>query len=50
MKERRGNVYENKGSDLRIPVRNGNVLENKVSYTLNAGMLLKRKVVRRWQE
>jgi hypothetical protein len=41
MKERRGNVYENKGSGLENAGRNGNVIENKSSYAQNAGMFLK---------
>ena len=45
MKERRGNVYENKGPDFQTSERSGNFTENKGSYVLNAGMLLKRKGV-----
>jgi hypothetical protein len=45
MKERRGNVYENKGPDFQTSERSGNFTENKGSYVLNAGMLLKRKVL-----
>jgi hypothetical protein len=43
MKERSGNVAENKGSRLDIRERCGNVIENKGSCALKAGMLLKRK-------
>jgi len=43
MRERRGNVHENKGSGFRRPVRGGNVAENKDTYEFMAGMLLKRK-------
>ena len=48
VKERSGNVYENKGSGLHRRERSGNVIENKGSYALKAGMLLKRQVVSRW--
>ena len=48
VKERRGNVYENKGSAFHMQGRSGNVIENKCSYALKAGMLLKRQVVIRW--
>jgi hypothetical protein len=48
VKERRGNVYENKGSAPHRQERAGNVIENKGSYASKAGMLLKRKVVSRW--
>jgi tryptophan synthase alpha subunit len=49
MKDRRGNVIENKGPALSDPELSGNVIENKGSYALKAGMSLKRKVVdRRW--
>ena len=41
MKDRRGNVYENKGPTFRSPLRSGNVVENKDSYALKPGMLLK---------
>src|SRR5208283_5311864 len=44
--EQRGNVYENKGSAFSRRRRSANVIENKCSYALNAGMLLKRKHVR----
>jgi hypothetical protein len=43
--ERRGNVYENKGSVFRGREEGGNVIENTGSYALKAGMLLKRKDV-----
>jgi len=39
MKERSGNVYENKGPSFSSPERTGNVIENKGSYARNAGML-----------
>jgi hypothetical protein len=45
MKERRGNVIENKGSRLENRERCRNVVEKQCSYTQNAGMLLKRKGV-----
>jgi hypothetical protein len=45
MKERSGNVIENKGSRLGNRERSGNIVENKCSYAQNAGMLLKRKGV-----
>jgi hypothetical protein len=45
MKQQCGDVVENKGSGLEDRERSGNVTENKGSYALNAGMLLKRKVV-----
>jgi hypothetical protein len=45
MKERSGNVIENKGSRLENGERSGNVVENKCSYAQNAGMLLKRNGV-----
>jgi hypothetical protein len=45
MKERRGNVYENKGSSLENRGRIGNVIENKAGYAQNAGMLMKIKGV-----
>jgi len=41
MKERNGNVYENKGSAFHGPEQSGNVIENKDSYEFEAGMLLK---------
>jgi len=45
MKERFGNIYENKGPLWKEPERSRNVIENKCSYTFNMGMLLKRKEV-----
>jgi hypothetical protein len=42
---RRGNVYENKRPVFSSPDLSGNVAENKSSYALKAGMLLKRKEV-----
>jgi hypothetical protein len=45
LNERRGNVYENKGSAFNGPGRSRNVVENKASYAQNTGMLLKRKGV-----
>jgi hypothetical protein len=48
VRERRGNVYENKGPALRSPWSSGNVQENKGSYALKTGMLLKLNVVGRW--
>jgi len=39
MKERRGNVYENKGSRLDNREQTGNIVENTCSYARNAGML-----------
>jgi hypothetical protein len=47
MKERSGNVYENKGSAFHSPKESGNVIENKDSYVLKAGMLLKTQHVGR---
>jgi hypothetical protein len=41
LKERSWNVYENKGPALSGPEQSGNVVENKGSCALNAGMLLK---------
>jgi hypothetical protein len=41
VKERRGNVYENKGSLWKKWGRSGNVVENKGTYRLKAGMYLK---------
>jgi hypothetical protein len=49
MKERRGNVYENKGLALSSPERSGNAVENAGSYAMKAGILLKIQAVRlRW--
>ena len=45
-KDRRGNVYENKGPAFSGPEQSGNVTENKGSYALEAGMLLKSIEVR----
>ena len=45
MNELSGNVYENKGPLLKTWTQSGNVIENTCSYTLKAGMLLKRKGV-----
>ena len=45
MKERSGNVPENKGPAIRSPGRSGNIKENKSSYGQDAGMLPKRKGV-----
>jgi hypothetical protein len=36
-----GNVYENKGPAFHGRQESGNVIENKASYALKAGMLLK---------
>jgi hypothetical protein len=47
VKERSGNVYENKGPAFDSPERSGNVVENKGTYAFKAGMLLKRKGVNR---
>jgi hypothetical protein len=47
VRERSGNVYENKGPVFSSPGRSGNVTENKGSYALKARMLLKRKGVNR---
>jgi hypothetical protein len=41
MKERSGNLSENKGPAFSSPGRSGNVIENKGSYAQNAGMSLK---------
>ena len=48
MKGRRRNVYENKGPAFHRREKSGNVEENKGSYALKAGMLVKIKVVSRW--
>jgi hypothetical protein len=45
LKERRGNVYENKGPDFHSPKQSWNVVENKYTYELKAGMLMKTKEV-----
>ena len=41
MNDRCGNVYENKGPAFSSPFRSGNVIENKDSYALKPGILLK---------
>ena len=41
MNDRCGNVYENKGPAFRSPFRSWNVIENKSSYALKPGILLK---------
>jgi hypothetical protein len=43
LKERRGNVYENKGSTFQTLDRSGNLIENKGSYADNTGMLLNKR-------
>jgi hypothetical protein len=43
--EQSGDVYENKGQAFSGPGQSGNVIENKDSYALKAGMLVKRKEV-----
>jgi hypothetical protein len=45
MKERSGNVIENKGLCLENREGNWNVIENKYSYAQSVGMLLKIKEV-----
>jgi len=45
LRERSGNVYENKGPAVQRRAQAGNVTENKGSYALKAGMLLKTKEV-----
>jgi hypothetical protein len=49
MHEPSWNVYENKGAGFHGSAQSGNVVENKYTYGLKAGMLLKRKVVGRWK-
>jgi hypothetical protein len=49
MRERTGNVVENKGSPWKTCGRTGNVAENKGSYALNAGILLKTQVLSMYQ-
>ena len=49
MKERCGNVIENKGSGLENGKQSGNPTQNRDSYALIAEMLLKRKTVGRMQ-
>jgi len=46
--ERGGNIYENKGPVFHSPRQSGNVKENKASYALKAGMLVKRKIDSVW--
>jgi len=41
MNDRCGNVYENKGPAFSSPFRSGNVIENKSSYALKPGIVLK---------
>jgi hypothetical protein len=48
IRERSGNIYENKESSFHRPERTGNVIENKGSYTSDAGMSLKIKQVIRY--
>jgi hypothetical protein len=43
--ERRGNLYENKGSFFHSLQQSGNVIENTSSYEFMAGMLLKGQAV-----
>jgi hypothetical protein len=45
MKERSGNVVENKGSGLENREQSGNVVENKFSYSPKEGMLLERQAI-----
>ena len=45
MNEQCGNVYENKGPAFGSLGLSGNVIENKGSYALKAGMLVKTKEV-----
>ena len=46
MNEQSVNLYENKGSVFHRRPQSGNVIENKDSYALKAGMLLKTQHVR----
>jgi aspartate carbamoyltransferase regulatory subunit len=39
LKDRSGNIYENKGSAFHSPGQSGNVIENTGSYALKAAML-----------
>ena len=48
LKERSGNVYENKWSAFHRPAQIENVVENTGSYEVKTGMLMKLKVVSRW--
>ena len=45
MKDRYGNVAENKGSVFTSPRLSGNVIENKGGCALKAGILLKTKAI-----
>jgi hypothetical protein len=45
MKERRGNVYENKGPLWKTGRKSGNVIEKTGTYGSKPGMLMKRKEV-----
>ena len=45
MKDRYGNVVENKGSVFTSPRLSGNVIENKGGCALKAGILLKTKAI-----
>ena len=45
MRDRCGDVYENKGSASHKRRQSGNVAENKGIYALKAGMLLKRSIL-----
>jgi hypothetical protein len=47
MKERCGNVIENKGSGREDREESANIVEKQYSYAQNTGMLLKTNVVRR---
>lgn len=46
MNEQSVNLYENKGSVFHRRLQSGNVIENKDSYALKSGMLLKTLHVR----
>jgi hypothetical protein len=48
MQEQYANVLENKGPGFHSPTNGGNVIENKDTYEIRAGMLLKTKVVGIW--
>ena len=45
MNEQRGNLYENKGQASRSLLHSGNVVENRDSYPLKPGMLLKARML-----
>jgi hypothetical protein len=45
LNEPHGDVIENKGATLSNPELSRNVLENKGSYALKAGIILKRKEI-----